>query len=452
MDRLSITLLLIATAAGCVRNEGGSAPAAAAKGADQYAALPGLRSTPHQRLGAELVLLTQERMTPLQLDAEAQARRAQHRSLVVRRPGEAAPPPLAAALHDAFPPLARGLVQSELDTIYLGGGLQLSPVQLQRGRELLARQAAARAKFRQAVSREGEGLGLRLADGILADLEVLDPLAIGCRLEAIAAADALDDNRPDDAILAAGFALTAAELLAEEWNVTTRVTAANLRADALEIVRAAAVHPLATRQTHQRLLDLLLRHTADWPPDERAWIGDRAAGLIAYELVRDGHYLALLSRDEVQRLKEQGILQVTARAARRNIDSDQLYYLQTMRQIVESCHEPYFRRKAALAAIRRDLVRREHTPDYPLIAGGLLLTDFETGHLRQAQDAARCQAWIAALSAALELPAVPLVSPVTGEPLTIERGPIIRVRGVLAPADEPIELPLRPAVASLDGE
>jgi hypothetical protein len=180
------------------------------------------------------------------------------------------------------------------------------------------------------------------------------------------------------------------------------------------------------------------------PPDARAWIGDRAAGLIVYELVRDGHYLTLLSREEVQRLTDQGVLQVTARAARRNIDSDQLFYLQSMRKIIEAAHVPYYQRKETLAAIRRDLAAREQSADYPLIAAGLLLTDFETGHFRQAQDAARCQAWIAALAAAVEQTPVTITSPVTGEPLQVEiDSQQVRVRGVMAPVDEPIEVPVR---------
>jgi hypothetical protein len=437
-------LLAMLLFCGCARSQPESASAPPVKGVDQYASLPGLSSTPHQRLQAERTLLVQERMTPVQLDADAQTARAQRRSLVSRHVPATELLAPAAALHDAFPPISRGLIRGELDAVYAGGPLQLSPVQLQRGRELLVRFAASRGKFRAAASREGEGLGLRFSDGILAELEVLDPLTIGCRLEAVAAADALDDNRPDDAVPAAAIALAAAELLAEEWNVTARVMAANLRSDALEMVRAIATHPLATRQTHERLLDLLLRHTSNWPPDARAWIGDRAAGLIAYELARDGHYLTLLARDEVQRLTDQGILRVTARAVLRNIDNDQLFYLEATRQIIEACHVPYYQRKETLASIRRDLTAREPSADYPLVAGELLLTDFETGHFRQAQDAARCQAWIAALSAALELTPVTITSPVTGEPLQVEIDrQQVRVRGVMAPVDEPIEIPVR---------
>jgi hypothetical protein len=182
-------LLAMLLSCGCTRSQPELPSAPPANGVAQYASLPGLSSSPDARLQSELALLIQERMTPQQLDADARPARVQRRSLVSRQLPSEEPLSPAAALHDAFPPISRGLVRGELDATYAGGPLTLSPVQLQRGRELLARFAAGRDKFRDAVAREGEGLGVRLSEGILADLDVLDPLTIGCRLEAVAAAD-----------------------------------------------------------------------------------------------------------------------------------------------------------------------------------------------------------------------------------------------------------------------
>src|SRR5439155_15132199 len=108
--------------------------------------------------------------------------------------------------------------------------------------------AAGIEKWRTAIQLKQADFGLRFADGPLADLEFLDPLTVGCRLEEIAAADALADGRPQDALSQVENLLRAARLLTHVWNITTRIAAANLRADALEVMRTIANHPEVTRE------------------------------------------------------------------------------------------------------------------------------------------------------------------------------------------------------------
>jgi hypothetical protein len=238
--------------------------------------------------------------------------------------------------------------------------------------------------------------------------------------------------------------LRAARGLAREWNITTRVTAANLRTDALHVLDVVANHDYATRETHEKLLALLAAETDDWPSDAAAWIGDRAAGLVTYELIRDGYYLSLLEQSEVQRLRDDNLLDATATAVMRNLDGDELYYLQAMRRIIESCQQPYFERAGVLSEIRRELASREQAADYPLVAGRLLLGDFERGPLRQAEDLAQCLAWHVALAAATGDESLGAVaSPVTGQPLRVQVTPReVRVAGLAAAQDE-IGLPVR---------
>ena len=402
----------------------------------QYAGLPGLRSSPHEGLRAELAQLQSERATPEQLDADLAAQRRERAATDGASPQQ--------ALAEAFPQISRGLLRGQLDAAEGNGPTKLSPVQLERARELLARFAESRQKFHAALPPAGAGFGVSTADGILADLEFLEPLALGCRLENLAAAEALADGRPDDALPPLEILLRTAQVLADECNVTTRITAASLRAESLEVLQAIAAHAQATRKTHERLLQLLTRYTEGWPDDARAWIGERAGGVVAYELVRDGQFLALLSREEVERLEAQQTLTVTARAALRGVDRDELYYLQTLRKMIAACSQPHFQRREMLAIVRRELADREQSADYPLVAARVLLTDFEAAHERQAVDAARCQAWLIALSAAVERPLqTGIISPVTGQPLVVESSPaIIRVRGILSGGDS-FEIPIR---------
>jgi hypothetical protein len=437
MDRWLSLFLLAALLPDCGCGRPAAPDPATVRGRMALAELSGLRASPDRGLQAELALVEQNRGLPLQLAPAQQA-------------ANGSKPTSIDQLQRAFPPLSRSLVRGPLDGVYQGGPLSLSPVQLERGRELVRKHAAARAQFRAALPQQPGGFGSRLCDGALADLSFLEPLDLGCRLEAVAAAALLADNLPDDALPHLATLLDVARVLAAEQNVTTRVAAANVRRDALHVLAAIARHDQCTAEMHQRLFDLLSKQTADWPVDSHAWIGDRAAGLLVYELVREGHYLSLLATDEVQQLQAQQVLHVTAQAAMRNIDADERFYLQTMRQLIDASQHPFFERREVLAKLRSDLRGKEQSADYPLVAGKLLLADFETAQRRQAEDFARCQAWMLALGTALghELPAT-ATNPLTGGPYQIDRTPlVVTVAAVLPERDEPCIVPLPPPHAA----
>ena len=269
---------------------------------------------------------------------------------------------------------------------------------------------------------------------------------MGCRLEAVAAAVKIADGEPAEALPHLRTLLTTARFLASEPNVTTRVAAANIRRDALAVLATIVAHDRCSADLHQELFDLLSAETSDWPADAHAWVGDRAAGLLTYELVREGHYLSLLAADEVQRLKSQQNLEATARAALRNIDADERFYLQAMRQLIDACEQPYCQRIEVLNAIRRDLRDQERSSDYPLVAGTLLMADFETAQRHQAEDLARCQAWLVALGAALGRESTaPVTNSLTGQPYRVDRTPLaVTVAEVLPEHDEVCHVPLPP--------
>lgn len=138
----------------------------------------------------------------------------------------------------------------------------------------------------------------------------------------------------------------------------------------------------------------------------------------------------------------------------RNIDADERYYLQAMRQLIEACERPYCERRDVLAAVGRELRHKEQTSEYPLIAGSLLLADLETAHRRQAEDLARCQAWLVALGTALgredpirDSPAL-VINPLTGSAYQIDRSPLaVTVSGVLPERDDPCHILLPPPAA-----
>ena len=430
-----VAAMTVAACLGCGRTAPNPATPA---GRLELAALPGLAASPDAGLQAELALVKAQRGLPLDLAPASPGRST-----------GAGKPPIALKLNEAFPPLARPLVRGPLDEIYAGGELALSSIDIERGRELVRKHAAAGERFRAALPAEPGCYGARLCDGTLADLSFLEPLDLGCRLEAVAAAVKIADGEPDKAVPHIEVLLSAARILAAEPNVATRIAAANIRQSGLSVLAAMVASDACTAELHQQLFDLVSRQTTDWPPDARAWIGDRAGGLLMYELVREGHYLSLLSAGEVERLAAAQTLAPTAEAAIRRVDADERFYLQSMRQLIDACDAPYCQRREVLAAIRRDLADKESASDYPLVAATLLLADFETAQWKQAEDFARCQAWMIALGTALghEVPQSqpPPTNPLTGSEYQIERTPLaVKVGGVLAPHDAPCIIPLPP--------
>jgi hypothetical protein len=443
LAQISTFALLSLLATSCAPS---APPPASAAGRLALAELPGLRAAADAQLQAELARLTQEEALPLQLVPAGTI----HLRTTPRSRVDFANLTASERLEQALPPISRGLWQIRSGALYTGGPLRLSPVQIEQGRDLVALLAEPRARFREALPTEPGRWGPRLIEGMLADLGFLQPLVLGCRLESIAAAVSLADRDPERAIEHLEPQLLAASVLAAEPNVTMRLAAANLRTDALHLAEAIAAHPQATPATHAALCDLLLAHTADWPADETAWIGERAAGLLVYELVRDGQYLSLLSLDEVANLRERRTLEPTVRAVMRHLDDDQRFYLRKMRNVIEASRLPYYQRKEILAAIRRELVELENSSEYPLIAGQILLADLERAHLRQAEDRAATLGWIAALASASgrELSTLP-PNPLTGQAIAVERDTgSVTVRDCALAAWPEIRIPLADRTAS----
>lgn len=423
--------------AGC-----GKSPSAGPKSvadARAYAELPGLRRSPHEGLQAELARLTDEQRTPLQL-ASAQVV-APVTTMVTARPSELTP---QVAIREAYPSLSRGMHEELLERIDPNRDWRVGPVERELLRDFVTRTAPHRDKFRLALERAEGGLGIDPAMGPLAELDFIEPLHLGCRVVGYTSVHHLADNDVTSALHSLTTMLKAAELLAREQHVACRLLAANCRADALRVLQLIVQHR-HFNASHLDSVGARIDETLrQWPSDAQAWIGERASGLIAYELVRDGHYLALLDRDEVERLEKHHMLKTTARAVMGGVDEDQHFYLQSLRQLIDGCRLPFCERVPLLANIRRELSESESTQRYPIVAA-LLLDDFERVHQRQAEDLARCVAWNTALriargqQASSETP----LNALSGKPyLATVEDQRVRISGVLLDTDEPVEVPL----------
>jgi hypothetical protein len=282
---------------------------------------------------------------------------------------------------------------------------------------------------------------------LLIDESWLDAARIGCLVEGLAAAETLAEGAPHEAISDLDLMLRVSAQLAREGQLNSRLTAVAIRREALQVLAAIANHPATTQPAISSLQQILTRHTADWPTDERVWSAERRRGLLVYELVRDGQYLAQLPHADRAELERLGLLTATGIAALKDVDADEAFYLRAMQFQIAAAQLPFFQRGEALAQLETELETRKQASDYPLVAGSLLLSDVAAIHRRLAEDRCRCEAWLIALAAANEQLLGPLpVCLLTGQPyeLQADREQVVLIAPGL-PANEPVRIQ-RPGV------
>jgi len=236
------------------------------------------------------------------------------------------------------------------------------------------------------------------------------------RLEAFHAAKSLSEDHLEPAVESFSLMLRLASCLGAEKHLEARLNAALLRAEAFDVLQAVVRHDRITRTHLVQLHKMVQAQISAWPDDARAWIGDRAIGLHTYELVRAGHLVELLTPEELEEFGGRGALKDFCKAALRGINGDELYYLETMRKVIESCGQPYHTRVALLDSIADDLHQKQETSDFPLIAARMLLKDLKKAQIIQARDRANWEAWTLALALATGQRMPPYeINPLTGE-------------------------------------
>jgi hypothetical protein len=402
---------LVVCTAGCERP---SAPAKPdAKALAQYGSLPGLRASHDTNLTDELARLQSAQATPEQLSTSASADGESSKMLDLGR-----------AMNEVVSPKQVELVLQRIEKLYPRGAFSFDPLGLESLREARDPFVDALAEYRQLLSRPDMDFQVDLMQGLMADLSYVDQATFVHRLEAILAAEALANGTPAEAVFPLRQMLAVDARLSRLYHVVPRLTAAKLRAEALRVLEAIAQHPQTSLAIHGELYQLIGEQLDDWPDDAAAWIGDRAQGLHTYELIRDGYLTSIMSRSELDDLKQDRQFTAFLRAASETVDADQLYYLKTMRRVIQRCDEPYYRRKETLAEIEAELRQLEQTSGYPIIAAKFLLSDMARGHRLQAIDRARCEAWALALAASTRRAKPPFdLNPLTGAPYSEQTSP-----------------------------
>ena len=329
-----------------------------------------------------------------------------------------------------------GLVPASKLPLYLTQSADLFPSEaftftangLEKAVRFKNRHEHLRQRVAEALQRPRCNFGIRFTAGFGANLKFIELVQLAARLEAFEAAERLHKSDLEGAVAAVERMLRLAACLAGEKHITPRLQGAYTRTEALTVLQAVVQHAGLTRKLLEELAATFTEELTDWPRDADAWVGDRALGLHAYELVRAGKTALLLTQEEASRVPDKSTLGDLATVAKQSVDADERYYLQAMRRLIDACSQPYYARQSIFAEVFGDLQQRENTPGYPLVAGKMLLTEIQQGQEVQAQDRANCEAWALALARALGQPAPAYATnPLTGEAYRVvqEQGRIL---------------------------
>jgi len=385
--------------AGCRNNE-----VTVAEMVTQAAKLDKTKQSSHAVLQDELRRLSAERALPDQLDGQ--------RHIAAMHPES-----LAAKLHKILDDAQTDRILKRLPDFFPQGRQSFNAVTIESSAGFLQFYQTPHQAARQALDGPQSPFEWLATDGWFADTRYTDRATALCGLELIAGMDALSSRDPARCIAALSYAGRIIRLLGEDGHLTARLAAVDLRDKWLQLVESAARQPDFKRDDAQQILEMLLRQIAQWPQETTAWINDRAVGLQTYELVRNGHYLSLLSKTEVDALEADGMHLIRARAVQRYIDEDQVFYLDIMRRLIDLHRFPYYERRKVLNAIEDQLLVADQLEKYPQIAVEFLLPHVLTAMERIANDRARSEAWAVALAIAIGHPRPEFtINPANGQP------------------------------------
>lgn len=373
----------------------------------QAAKLEKTKQSSHALLQDELRRLSAERALPDQIDGRRHA-------VAVH------PESLAAKINEILDDAQTDRILKRLPDFFPQGRQSLNAVTIESSAGFLQFYGTAHQAARQSLDGPQSPFEWLATDGWFADTRYTDRTTALCGLELIAGMDALSSRDPERCIAALSYAGRLIRLLAEDGHLTARLAAVDLRDKWLQLVESATRQPDFKRDDLQMVLEMLLRQVAQWPEETTAWVNDRAVGLQTYEIVRQGHYLSLLSKTEADALEADGMHLIKARAIQRYIDDDQVFYLDIMRRLIELHRFPYFERRKVLNSIEDQLLVADQLEKYPQVAAELLLPNVLAALERIAHDRARCEAWALALAASLGVPKPEFtINPANGQPYDV---------------------------------
>lgn len=421
-------VLLVAVLVGCADNR---QPRSLQTGDDlrRYASLPGLQTTHHVELRAELDRLISERATPELLSAKTS--RAKTDPFSIRSTRLNGREELARILPDS---MLRQLYL-DIERRYPAGEFRFNLRQLEGVEQTLARYAEPLEKFRELLETPELEFPIDHRLGLAIATDWIDAIQALVRLESLAIAVQIEHGKLPQAVRAITPLFGAATALAEIEHLVPRLTAVHMRHELLAVMMAICEHPEVNQDIYERLHQLVSNQLQQWPPDSLAWIGERADGLHTYELIRDGFLLSVLSFRELQQFRDEIGIKRLGELVAKNINHDECFYLSAMREAIDSCSQPFYARRSVLKKLDQDLELARDGDQYPIIADHVMLPDLDAGMRLQALDRVRLEAWQLALSLARRETAETRENSLTGTLFVIDIQPSFVVVDGIDPED-----------------
>lgn len=360
------------------------------------------KQSSHIQLQDELRRLSADRALPEQIDSR-------------RNAGVLNPESFAAQIHEILDDAQTDRILKRLPDFFPNGRQSSVAVTLESSAGFLQFYQTAHQAARKALDGPQSRFEWLAVEGWFADTRFTDRATALCGLELIAGLDAASRDDIASSVAALSYSGRIIRLLAEEDHLVSRLAAVDLRVKWLHLMDSIVRQPSIGHDDLKLIYELLMRQMAQWPDEQMAWITDRALGLQTFELVRQGHYLSLLSKVEADALAAEGMHLIKARAVQRYIDEDEVFYLDVMRRLIDLQRFPYFERAKVLIAIEDQLATAEKLEKYPQLSVEMLLPDTLLAMRRIADDRARCEAWSLALAGALRItPPEYATNPVSG--------------------------------------
>lgn len=299
---------------------------------------------------------------------------------------------------------------------------------------------AEHTKIKEILKNPDGAFVIDYAKGLGAEVEFTDVLQIHAYAECFLGCQKVRLEKLDEAAHHLFELRGIAEKLSSCKHVVTRMAAVRIRRLMYELLSVIVTHPKSDRVLYQLLEENLRVALANWTSDSACLVGDRVIGMHSYEMVRNGYFLSLLTDAEYTRLKLVMRDQALAIVVAKNVDSDEKFYLETMRKFINLFNRPYYERTSDIEAIFADLESRRELPRFPTVAGNILLDGYVEHNKQLGRDKATAQAWLVGLQSALDLPITETVNDWTGQPFQPEKiNGEVTVKG----AETSISLPIR---------
>lgn len=282
-------------------------------------------------------------------------------------------------------------------------------------------------------------------NGFYIDPKTIDSLWIYAWLEEFRIAEHLHAGRMSEALQGLEYLFRLTSLAAKEKDLVLRTHVAYLRENLFKIVQALVLREDFSRSNMNRLHRMVEEQLAAWHDPEAPWVGDRAVGIWVYEIARRGDLLRILNKEDIESFRKVGELSKVLTMANKNLNSDQLFYLNSMRVLMNQCNQPFYRRRETFQELEDFLQSHLGTADYPVIAGSLLL-GHNVENIRRPQrihalDRSLLEMWSLATAASLGKPITAAnIDPVTGDRFVLKdraepEQPKRRLLSIIRPGD-----------------